>query len=321
MSVIVNKTAPGAYKIGSLQGEINSDPAIVPSCLSVTATGQSLDIEFAAALAGAEDTALDAVIAAHVVPADLIEASLLPFSDIDGKKLAVHPSYKPLLDDGTTYAVWCGAGDEVDGNGDLLDGGEVSAGPLLHLDCKMADAMKEVMVKFHPANGRIWLHEAYIKFSNAPEKSYISGGIIAMGTPLQQSVNLDLVVTNDIITYAPGGPGTGTHGFADATKIVLMPRTFSNDGDWNYDTVNGLAPVFDSSGAYKMSTVDTVVHRFVNRIPTFGDCPYFSITSDETTELPANFYVRVCAKTTDGSTFAADWHASVVLEIYRQKTL
>ncbi len=318
---IYNKVKTEDFDVSELQAEINADATIVPSCLSITSSGDNLAIDFASDLSGAEETQLDVLITAHVPTPESIDVTQLPFSDIDGNKLAVHPSYKPHVAGITTYAVWTGAGDEVDDDSNLVDDGEIGGGPLLHLDCTTDDSDVEVLAKFHPGNGRIWLHEAYIKFFNAPEKAYISGGIVSMATPLQTSVNLDLEVTDNVITYAAGGPGTGTHGFADPNKIVLVPRTFSHDGNWNYDATNGLAPAA-GDGEFKMYNIDKVVHRFVNRIPCFdNNSTYFSITSDETTELPVNYYVRVCAKTTDGSNFTQDWHASVILEIYRQRTI
>jgi hypothetical protein len=316
-----NKIKAGGTNVAQLQDEVNQNAIIIPALMSTTSDGDDLTLEFTADLSGAEETELDSVIAAHTPAPQLIEITQLPFSDLEGEHLAVHPSYKPFVEGHTTYAVWCGAGDEVDGSNDLVDDGEIGGGPIIHLDCTTSDAVKEITAKFHPQNGRIWLHEAYIKFTGAPEKAYLSGGIIAMATPLQQSVNLDLVVAggNGAISFAPGGPGTGTDGFADPDKIVLVPRTFSHDGDWNYDATNGLVPAA-GDGGYKMYNVDTLAHRFVNRIPCFDSSPYFSITSDETTELPKHYYVRVCAKTTDGTNFAQDWHASVILEIYREST-
>lgn len=317
MSVIVNKTKNEPYKASTIVGEINASPDVVPSCLSITAVGTNLDLEFAVALSGAEDTALDAILAAHVPPVETIDVTELPFSNIDKKKLSVHPSYKPLVDGITTYAVWTGSGDEVDGNGDLVDDGIIGGGPLLHFDMATNESTKQLDVKFHPDNGRVWLHEAYIKFSDAPEKCYVSGCIVAMATPLQQAVNKDLNVDGDgWITYA--GEDLGSDGFADANKIVLVPRTFSKDGDWNYDGTN-LTPAA-GDGEYKMTSTERIVHRFVHHIPMFGTCPYFSITSDETTELPSNYFIQICCETIDGTDFANAWHASVILEIYRERT-
>jgi len=321
-----NKTKNDDYDVVQLEGEINSDASIVPSCLSISGRDTNLAVEFAADISGAEETALDALIAAHVPDVETIDVTQLPFSEIDRNKLAVHPSYKPYVDGITTYAVWCGAGDQVDGNGDLIDGGEIGGGPLLHLCCETDKSEVEVLAKFHPENGRVWLHEAYVKFANAPEKAYLSGGIIAGATPLQQSVSRDLNVDGDGVVTSSllGGPDTGTHGFADPTKIVLIPRTFSHDGDWNYDPtdqVTPLTPNFSGTGEYKIFNKEIVAHRFVNRIPCYDSSPYFSITSDETTELPTNYYVRVCARTTDDTTFTQEWHASVILEIYRERTM
>lgn len=321
MTVNVNKTKSGAYSVSTLEGEVNKSVDIAPSCVSVTGVGDNLTLEFTVALSGAEDTALDAIITAHVASMEIIDVTELPFSEIDGNKLAVHPSYKPHVDGITTYAVWGGAGDELDGSLDLVDGGEIGGGPILHLGCGTADTEVTKVAKFHTDNGRIWLHEAYVKFDDGPEGAYISGGIVAMATPLQDQANLDLIITDHVISYAPGGAGTGTHGFADADKIVLVPRSFSHDGEWNYDPL-GTPPLTPAAGdgEYRMYDEDTMVHRFVNRIACRGSSPYFSITSDETTELPKHYFVQVSAKKEDNSAFGVDWHASVVLEIYRERT-
>jgi hypothetical protein len=157
MSVNVNKVKNEPYKASTIVGEINASPDIAPSCLSITAVETNLTLEFVAALSGAEDTALDAIIAAHVPPTEFIDVTQLPFSSLDGNKLAVHPSYKPEVIGITTYAVWTSTGDELDGSGVLVDDGEIGGGPMLHLDCTDTDDNVEVTAKYHPDNGRIWL--------------------------------------------------------------------------------------------------------------------------------------------------------------------
>ena len=153
-----------------------------------------------------------------------------------------------------------------------------------------------------------------------PTGDYIIGDIRAEATPLQTSVNKDLEVNgSNWIVFASAGAGTGTHGWADASKIVLIPRTFSKDGDWNFDGVN-LTPNASSTGGYKISDIEQIAHRYVNKIPCSGTVPYFSITSDETSLLPPNYYVRITCKTEDGGNFAQVWGLCVLLEIYRQRT-
>ncbi len=121
----VNKTKSGTYELSQLQAEINSDATIVPSCVSISGRGQNLTLEFAAALSAPEDTQLDVVIDEHAPVEQTIGVTTLPLSPLDNKKLAVHPSYKPNIDGITTYAVWAGAGDEVDESGVLVDDGEL----------------------------------------------------------------------------------------------------------------------------------------------------------------------------------------------------
>ncbi len=240
---------------------------------------------------------------------DTVKIEDLPFSDIEGNKLAVHPSYKPNVAGGTTYAVWTGAGDDVDSNPNVL--GE---GALMHFNMKTGTPIKTRDIKFSPDFGRVWIHEAYLKFTNGGEGDYITANVMAAAAVLQTSVNLDLELNGNYVKFAAGGPGTGTHGFA-ATP-ALIPRTYSKDGDWDYDGTN-LIPNMGGTGVYQIRTVDTPVHRYVNKICTFGSCPYFSMSSDETAELQIGYFLRVkCHNVSD-----SNWHISVIMEIYRETTV
>ena len=156
----------------------------------------------------------------------------------------------------------------------------------------------------------------YFCFENGSAGDYIVAVVVAAATPLQTSVNLDLIVTDNWITYSTGGAGTGTHGFADATKIVLVPRPFSQDGDWDYDGVN-LTPNFTSTGGYKMSDIERIVSKYMNKLPCRGTCHnYFSMTSDDTTELLQNYFIRITAHNVSDTT----WFASAIIEIFRERT-
>jgi len=234
-----------------------------------------------------------------------------PKSTIDGKKLSVHTSYKPEIPDYTTFAIWTGAGDDLS---DLANG--LGNGDLLNIHSEQGTPKKHVDIKFNPAYGRVWIHEAYVKFSGGGFGDYMEAEIIATGVPLQQMANLDLVLDGNIIKYSTNGPGTGTHGFASAESITLIERSYSRDGDWDYIDGN-LVPNFYGLGRYKMSTVDTVVNRFVNKLPCYGSCPnYFSMSSDETTELLPNYYARMTVHNVSDS----DWYLSAIIEMYRVST-
>ena len=234
----------------------------------------------------------------------------LPISNLDGVKLAVHGSSKPYLEGRTTYAVWTGSGDNAM-NGMMCDG------DILEFDLVPGKAEHSIDVKHDQAmNGRVWIHEGYLKFENGGSGDYINAVVIAMETPLQTSVNLDLIVTDNWITYSTGGPGTGTHGFADADQIVLIPRTYSNDGDWDYDGTN-LTPNFTNTGGYKMSDIERTVSKYMNKLPCRGTCNnFFSMTSDDTTELLQNYFLRITAYNTSDTT----WFASAIIEIFRERT-
>ncbi len=236
----------------------------------------------------------------------------LPFSDIEGLSLAVHPSYKPRIEGGTTYAVWTGAGDDVNVDPNLSVLGE---GDLLHFNMVPANATETKDIKFdHTAFGRVWIHEAYLKFMDGGESDHISADVMASGAVLQQAGNLDLEIDgSNYVVPAAGGPGTGTDGWA--ASPVLIPRTFSMDGDWDYDGVT-LSPNI-GAGAYKISTDDKPVHKYVNKIATYGSQPYFSMSSDETAELLPGYFLRVTVNNGSSGT----WHLCIIMEIYRERTV
>ena len=238
----------------------------------------------------------------------LVNGSAFPVSEIDGVKLAVHSSPKPSITGVTSSAVWTSAGDDMT-TGDLGDG------PLLCFHNVPGEATQSIKFERHETNGRMWIHEGYLKFDNGGIGDYITAHIIAEATPLQTSVNLDLIIDGTSIKYSTGSPA-GTHGFADASAVNLIPRTYSKDGDWDYDGVS-LTPNFTETGEYKLSTVETITHKYINKIACHGSCPtYFSMTSNETTELPLHYYMEIVTYNNSNTT----WDASVIVEIFRERT-
>lgn len=231
-----------------------------------------------------------------------------PISDLDGKKLSVHESTKPAIDGAATYSVWTGAGDDP-------QTGAIGEGETLAFAMSQGVASVSKDVTFDPSHGRVWIHEGYLRYNGAGAGDYVSADVVASATNLQQLANLDLIVEDNWIKPAPGGAGTGTDGWADA-NLALIPRTFSKDGDWDYDGVS-VTPNLAGNGGYKISDIERIVHRFINRIPCLGDCPtYFSMSSEETTELPGSYHLRITFHNVSDS----NWTASVLIEIYRQRT-
>ena len=302
------KPTNNPYQVGQLQSEINSDPSIVPSCTEVSGVGEDLTLTFAAPLSTDEEAALDALILAHIPEPQSVDAVMFPLSEIDGKKLAVHTSSKPYVPGIKTYAVWTGCGDDVDGTTDIGDG------PLVHLDAEVGTPMKSVDVKFLPEAGRVWIHEGYLMFDGGGEGDHMSADICAEPTPTQFQANIDYIFENNWMKPAPGGPGTGTHGLA--ANPILVPRTFSKDGWWDFDGTN-LSFNAEQKGAYHISDIERTVHRYINRIPCTGSSyGYFTMSSNETTELPAGYFMRI----TQHNVSDTSWHASVIMEIYRERT-
>lgn len=297
-----------------LQFDINLSTEIGPICQSVTVdNGDQLTLTFSDALSGAEETALDDVIMLHTPVEQHFAVTQLPFSrHLDGK-LAVHSSSKPEPEGSATYAIWAGCGDDVDavepadsiGNGELLTFNMTHGTPEVAKD-----------VKFDPRHGRVWIHEAYLKFEDGGVDDYLTADTIAGATPLQQVANLDYIVEDDWVKYSPSGPGTGTHGFAGTP--VLMSRTYAKDGDWDFDGTN-LTPNFAGTGGYKITAVERIAHRYFNKIPLHGtSATYFTMSSDETAELPVSggYFVRIHVHNNSNS----NWNVSVIMEIFRERT-
>ena len=296
-----------------LQFDINASVEIQAICESITFdNGSELTLTFNTELTVEEEEALDAIIMLHTPSQELFAAKTLPFSrHLDGK-LAVHSSAKPEPEGCTTYAIWSGAGDDPNlpieesiGAGDLLSFSMTTGVPVVTKD-----------VRYDPRHGRVWIHEAYLKFENGGTNDYLIADIMAPATALQQAINLDLVVENDWVKYAPGGPGTGTHGWAGTP--VLMARTKAKDGDWDFDGTS-LMPNFAGNGGYKITAIERIAHRYFNKVPLNGSSTtYFSMTSDETAELPvdAGYFIRISIHNNSDS----NWTASVLMEIYRERT-
>lgn len=235
---------------------------------------------------------------------------VLPKSELDGKKLAVHSSPKPVVSGTRTYAIWTGCGDDMGAN-------DIGDGPLLDFESEVDTPTKAIKVEFLNNAGRVWIHEGYLAFEGGGAGDFMSADIRAHATPLQQASDLDYNLVDNgkgsnWIVYA--GAGLGTHGLAG--NPVLLPRTFSKDGDWDYDGVT-LTPNGGGTGAYKMCDADQIVHRYINRIPCRGTSyGYFTMSSDETTELPEDYYMELTQHNVSNTV----WTATVLIEIYRERT-
>lgn len=296
-----------------LQVEINNNSGFTATCTAVNwVQPDQLEIVFNTDLSGNEESLLDTVVANHDPEAELFDIRTLPINTALGGKVAVHSSPKPEIEGLETFVVWSGCGDDVTdpenpilGEGDLLNFQMTIGTPSVSKD----------IIWSQEHFGRVWIHEGYLKFSDAGNGDHITATIIAKPTQLQTMANLDLeLYDTKWIKYAAGGPGTGTHGFA-ATP-VLIPRGYSKDGDWDWNGAN-LTPNMTGTGGYKMSTEEEVAHKYINRIPCYGDCStYFMMSSDETAEIRDGYFLRITCYNTSNT----NWQASVIMEIYRERT-
>ena len=244
---------------------------------------------------------------------DSVKAEIAQTSDSLQGKIAVHASTKPQGPDLNTYSVWTGSGDDVSDPDPANH--QIGDGPILHFVMTEGTPVVTIEARFsHGRFGRTWIHEGYLKFTNGGAGDYIEAIVCCDGTPLQQAVDLDYNVSgDDWITYA--GPGAGTHGLAGLPSLV--PRPFMKDGDWDFDGTN-LTPNMAGTGGYKMTSIKRGVHKFINKIPCSGTCSsYFSMTSDETAEIPAGFYLEISCHNVSNTA----WEASAIFEMYRERTI
>jgi len=233
----------------------------------------------------------------------------MPMSEL-GNKLAIHSSTKPAKENKDFYLVWTGSGDDV-----VSIPNVIADGHMLQFDSITGVPTQSIEARFSPDFGDVYIHEGYAKWENGGTGDYITAEILTDPSALQTSVSLDLEITDNWVHYAAAGAGTGTHGFA-ATP-VLLKRTKSGDGDWDYDTVNGLVPNVAGTGLYKISDIERVVHRYINKIPTRGNSyGYTTMTSDESAQLPNGYFIRVTAHNVSDTT----WYACVFMEVFREQT-
>ena len=231
----------------------------------------------------------------------------MPKSDL-GNKIAVHPSSKPAEPGKEFYLQWTAAGDDATNN-------LINEGPIQVYQMTTGVPFVTQEIKFDPSYGKVYLHEGYASWENAGTAgNYLVAAIEASPTLVQTVSNLDCVLNGNYVKPAPGGPGTGTHGFASTPSLI--PRFFTLDGDWDYNGVS-LTPNLAGNGEYQMATVDKIVHRYINKMPMIGSSAGYSIlTSDETAYLPPNCHIRLTVHNISDT----NWTAAFMFEVYREKT-
>lgn len=231
-----------------------------------------------------------------------------PVSEV-GTKMWVHSSTKPQHDGKKFYIQWIGAGDDI-------VTGKIGDGELLYLNLTPGVTSVHKDIKFHPKNGEVYIHEGYVSWETAGCGDYLDVVVMAEPSPLQPYQNRDLIIQpNGEVVYSPHGPGTGTHGFGGAPHLI--DRLYLKEGNWDYDPENGLRPNFTQTGGYDIFAIEQVVYRLVTKIPVCGSTMTpFRLVSEDTTEIPKNYFLRVIATNKSNTT----WGASVIITAYRENT-
>lgn len=304
---IYNKTKTGGYKLDQLQVEINADATIVPSCNSITGTGDNIDLDFAAALSGGEETQLDTLITNHTPTADTVNVANLLFSESSGHKLAIHESSRPQMPGKFFHSYWSGAGDD-------MATPAIGQGNTLTVETVVDDAETIVDIQFHKDYGDVYVHEGYIQWENAGWGDSVCVEVYATATPLQQSTNLDYTIDAGVkIRYAAGGAGTGTNGLNG--DPVWVPNA-AGTGWWDTD---GVTATFNATqtGAYDWYTIEILANRFINMLPVYGTSSnYVMLQSADTILLPNGYILRITAKNMSNTV----WRTWMIMTLYREQT-
>jgi len=234
-------------------------------------------------------------------------------SEVGEKKLWVHNSAKPEVSGKQFYVQYTGVGDDAINH-------SIGGGNQTIIMVKAADVDKKLTLEFDndPPHGDVYIHEANIMWNNAGMGDSFSVNIHARGTQLQTIVSKDLVLepfgAGSFIKLAPGGPGTGTHGFA-ANPVLVKDAKFT--GYWDYSTTAGLTPNVGRTGGYNIFDVDLKVNTFINRIPLFGtSTSYTRIVSNDTAWIPPGYYIEVCCHNASQT----DWTMMMYMTVYREQT-
>lgn len=239
---------------------------------------------------------------------DSKEVTIAQTSELGSKKIWVHESPKPEIDGRQFYAVWSGVSDDMVNR--VISGGE----PLIvRNQVGQPTAYKDF--EFLHEYGDVYIHEAYFMWANAGIGDNFSAEIHTKPTKLQTMVNLNLVVDNHCVKFAPGGPGTGTHGFA-APPVLIKRVDFS--GNWDYSAEHGLTPNMEGRGFFDIFDIGVHVNTFLNTIPVFGTTNIYNVfESNDTAWLPPGYFIRVNCNNVSNS----EWTLFIVAALFRETTV
>jgi hypothetical protein len=305
-------------KASQLLQELNFSPDITSTALEVDydSSNSTVLVHWNQTLQSGEPPIAAAIVNAHVPEEESVDVSLLPFNV---GKLYVHSSSKPNVEGKTFYDVFTG-------RGDCPDDGTLGDGPLCVFNFDQATPSGSPAaipsrsqihhMEFIPSFGEVWLHGGYFSYVNAGVGDTITAYIMA-GPSLvtDQLPSKQLVVDGEgWITAAVGSPNPGTHDFAATPNLI--PRTFSQDGDWDYDGTN-LIPNLSGTGLYKININEKPVNRYVDDVPIIGSSNgYVKLGSSEAAHIPSGYHIDVVVTNVSGNAM----QVAAIAQIYRERT-
>lgn len=251
---------------------------------------------------------LDAMNGWNWIQGNRVKADIQQISEV-GEKIWVHNSPKPEKKGRQFYVYWTGSGDDVD-NG-ILGGQDPN-----FFVMETGTPTNVVDIKFDHSKGDFYIHEGHLLWDGAGIGDYFEAFVVAEPSLVQPFANLDLILDGDMIKYAPGGSGTGTHGFAAVPSPV---PNWDGTGCWDFDKkTQMLIPNVDCAGRWDLFTVEKNVARFINKIPMYSNSYGFeTLDSDDTFRIFPGYFVRCTAHNiSDGN-----WVCTFYMTAFRERTL
>jgi hypothetical protein len=170
----------------------------------------------------------------------------------------------------------------------------------------------EKNVYFDPLFGDTFLYSGSCLWKNGSEGDNVTVGLYGVPTQLQTSVNLNLILDGTKVKYSPGGPGTGTHGFASSPVLILNK---TGTGSWNYSPSTGLVPDLSENGKYDIFTEEKEVFRMVNSIELVGNSNgYVNINGFDSSQIKYPYFIKIIVTTNGNSNI----YVSFYMSLYRE---
>lgn len=220
------------------------------------------------------------------------------------ERLLVKMTRRPQPVDGRKfYTVQTGAGDDIQQERRTI-------GSKILLDVSSTDVTVSVDIQFLTGSEKIYLHQGFLGQENAGWGDMINCDIWSNPSPIIFDGTGNYTISNHKIYYYPSG------GYSLLGTPVFVP----NYGGHGWQNLVNSTPQFSptQTGIYDWYDTSIQVNRFVNCFIVYGtNYSYTNMMSDESEEIPPNYFIRVTAVNISGT----NQKAFGAFNIFREYTI